>query len=163
MTRNLDCFDVASPIGKLRVMMEGDAIVLLEFADRRLRIGKHLEKYHRGKAINQIDAPARIADTLNRYFNGEGTALESMKVRPSGTDFQKHVWRNLLKIPAGKTWSYHDLAESANSHPRAVGSANGANPCALIIPCHRVIGKDGSLTGYAGGLERKKWLLERGL
>ncbi|WP_445717156.1 methylated-DNA--[protein]-cysteine S-methyltransferase [Flavobacterium sp.] len=100
-------------------------------------------------------------EELNGYF--KGTIKEfSFSINPKGTDFQKKVWEELLHIPYGKTYSYLELSKKLGDVKaiRAVASANGKNPLWIIIPCHRVIGKDGSLTGYAGGLWRKKWLLE---
>ncbi|RAK23607.1 methylated-DNA-[protein]-cysteine S-methyltransferase [Flavobacterium aquaticum] len=98
---------------------------------------------------------------LQDYFNGKRTDF-TFKINPLGTDFQKNVWQELLNIPFGKTCSYLDLSKKLGDVKaiRAVASANGKNPLWIVIPCHRVIGSDGSLTGYAGGLWRKKWLLE---
>lgn len=98
---------------------------------------------------------------LNDYFEGKRTDF-NFKLNPSGTDFQQKVWQALLEIPFGKTTSYLDLSKKLGDVKaiRAVASANGKNPLWIVVPCHRVIGSDGSLTGYAGGLWRKKWLLE---
>ncbi|VAW13590.1 Methylated-DNA--protein-cysteine methyltransferase [hydrothermal vent metagenome] len=98
---------------------------------------------------------------LKEYFNGERKDFDLI-LNPQGTDFQKSVWDALLKIPFGKTVSYLDLSKTLDNVKaiRAVAAANGKNPLWIIVPCHRVIGSDGSLTGYAGGLHRKKWLLE---
>ena len=98
---------------------------------------------------------------LGEYFNGNRQNFE-LKLNPIGTNFQKSVWNELLKIPYGKTVSYLELSKQLNDVKaiRAVANANGKNPLWIIIPCHRVIGSDGSLTGYAGGLHRKKWLLK---
>ena len=98
---------------------------------------------------------------LNEYFKGSRKQFD-LKLNPQGTAFQKKVWDELLKIPYGKTISYLELSKKLGDVKaiRAVASANGKNPIWIIIPCHRVIGSDGSLTGYAGGLQRKKWLLE---
>ncbi|MFH4969173.1 methylated-DNA--[protein]-cysteine S-methyltransferase [Gaetbulibacter sp. M240] len=98
---------------------------------------------------------------LQEYFEGSRTVFD-LKLNPSGTDFQKRVWDKLLEIPFGKTMSYLDLSKQLGDVKaiRAVASANGKNPLWIVVPCHRVIGSDGSLTGYAGGLHRKKWLLE---
>ena len=98
---------------------------------------------------------------LQDYFDGKRTTF-TFPLNPSGTDFQKKVWDELLHIPFGKTCSYLDLSKKLGDVKaiRAVASANGKNPLWIVIPCHRVIGTDGSLTGYAGGLWRKKWLLE---
>lgn len=101
------------------------------------------------------------ATQLEEYFNGERKQF-SLKLNPMGTDFQKKVWSELVKIPYGKTISYLDLSKKLGDVKaiRAVANANGKNPIWIIVPCHRVIGTDGSLTGYAGGLHRKKWLIE---
>lgn len=98
---------------------------------------------------------------LNDYFEGKRIDFDFM-LNPQGTDFQKKVWAGLLEIPFGKTMSYLELSKKLGDVKaiRAVASANGKNPLWIVIPCHRVIGTDGSLTGYAGGLWRKKWLLE---
>ena len=98
---------------------------------------------------------------LQEYFEGKRTEF-AFKLNPQGTEFQQKVWQELLNIPFGKTTSYMDLSKKLGDVKaiRAVASANGKNPLWIVIPCHRVIGSDGSLTGYAGGLWRKKWLLE---
>ncbi|WP_269240992.1 methylated-DNA--[protein]-cysteine S-methyltransferase [Flavobacterium limnophilum] len=98
---------------------------------------------------------------LNDYFEGKRTDF-TFKLNPSGTEFQQKVWKGLLEIPFGKTMSYLELSKQLGDVKaiRAVASANGKNPLWIVVPCHRVIGTDGSLTGYAGGLWRKKWLLE---
>jgi len=101
------------------------------------------------------------AQQLQEYFDGKRTQF-TFKLHPNGTDFQQKVWQALLEIPYGKTCSYMDLSKKLGDVKaiRAVASANGKNPLWIVVPCHRVIGTDGSLTGYAGGLWRKKWLLE---
>lgn len=98
---------------------------------------------------------------LKEYFDGNRTSFD-FKMNPSGTDFQQKVWQELLSIPFGKTINYMDLAKKLGDPKviRAAASANGKNPLWVVVPCHRVIGTNGSLTGYAGGLWRKKWLLE---
>ncbi|WP_028667712.1 methylated-DNA--[protein]-cysteine S-methyltransferase [Runella zeae] len=98
---------------------------------------------------------------LGEYFRGERNTFD-LQLNPQGTDFQKRVWEELLKIPFGRTISYLELARRLGDEKsiRAAAAANGKNPIWLIVPCHRVIGSDGSLTGYAGGLWRKKWLIE---
>ncbi|WP_437395950.1 methylated-DNA--[protein]-cysteine S-methyltransferase [Flagellimonas lutimaris] len=100
-------------------------------------------------------------EQFQEYFNGNRTVFD-LKLNPSGTDFQKRVWDALLKIPFGKTISYLELSKQLGDAKaiRAVASANGKNPLWIVVPCHRVIGTNGNLTGYAGGLYRKKWLLE---
>lgn len=111
-----------------------------------------------------IEIPIELKEAINQlkeYFDGKRTDF-TFKLNPKGTDFQQKVWQGLLEIPFGKTMSYLDLSKKLGDVKaiRAVASANGKNPLWIVIPCHRVIGTDGSLTGYAGGLWRKKWLLE---
>ena len=111
-----------------------------------------------------IEIPIELKEAINQlkeYFDGKRTDF-TFKLNPKGTDFQQKVWQGLLEIPFGKTMSYLELSKKLGDVKaiRAVASANGKNPLWIVIPCHRVIGTDGSLTGYAGGLWRKKWLLE---
>jgi methylated-DNA-[protein]-cysteine S-methyltransferase len=113
-----------------------------------------------GLAGDPADEPfASAASQLEAYFAGELTDFD-LPLAPAGTAFQLRVWSALRTIPFGRTWSYAELARQVGSASRAVGLANGKNPIGLIIPCHRVIGSDGSLTGYGGGLDRKRYLLE---
>lgn len=116
-------------------------------------------------AVQLTDSiPAFLADAvyqLNEYFEGARKWFQ-LELNPEGTDFQKRVWKQLEQIPYGKTTSYLELSKSLSdvNAIRAVAAANGKNPLWIVIPCHRVIGSDGALTGYAGGIHRKKWLLE---
>lgn len=115
------------------------------------------------EVITQI-VPEVLEDAvyqLNEYFEGKRTHFDLL-LNPTGTDFQQRVWKGLLEIPYGKTVSYLQLSKTLGDTKaiRAVAAANGKNPLWIVVPCHRVIGSDGSLTGYAGGLSRKKWLLE---
>jgi len=112
--------------------------------------------------IEQHADPAGAVTSLNDYFRGTIGALDDIPVELKGTAFQQQVWGALRRIPAGATSSYAGLAREIGSPSavRAVGAANGANPVAVIVPCHRVIGSNGSLTGYGGGLDRKRWLLQ---
>jgi len=115
-----------------------------------------------GDVSSEIPSGLQNAVTeLNDYFQGKRTHFD-FKLNPKGTEFQQKVWQALLEIPYGKTCSYMDLSKKIGDVKaiRAVASANGKNPLWIVVPCHRVIGTDGSLTGYAGGLWRKKWLLE---
>ncbi|MGL2965331.1 methylated-DNA--[protein]-cysteine S-methyltransferase [Flavobacterium sp. XGLA_31] len=115
-----------------------------------------------GKKTAKIPVNLReCVSQLQEYFKGERREFD-FKINPQGTDFQQKVWQELLNIPFGKTMSYLDLSKKLGDVKaiRAVASANGKNPLWIVVPCHRVIGTDGSLTGYAGGLWRKKWLLE---
>lgn len=115
-----------------------------------------------GNVSNEIPSVLQEAVTqLNDYFQGNRTHFD-FKLNPKGTDFQQKVWQALLEIPYGKTTTYLEQSKKLGDVKaiRAVASANGKNPLWIVVPCHRVIGSDGSLTGYAGGLWRKKWLLE---
>ena len=115
-----------------------------------------------GEVTDKIPSVLQEAvNQLNDYFTGNRSAFD-FKMNPSGTEFQQKVWQELLNIPFGKTMSYLDLSKKLGDVKaiRAVASANGKNPLWIVVPCHRVIGTNGSLTGYAGGLWRKKWLLE---
>ncbi len=125
--------------------------------------GLHKVYFEEGNS-NSSEIPQCLEEAVNQlteYFEGKRTDF-SLKLNPEGTKFQKEVWQRLNAIPFGKTKSYQAIANELGDPKviRAAASANGKNPMAIIIPCHRVIGSDGSLTGYAGGLHRKKWLLD---
>jgi methylated-DNA-[protein]-cysteine S-methyltransferase len=153
-----------SPLGALRLIWDEDARVrALDFDDYEPRM-HHLLDVHYGAArpcLIDTPAPAEVADRLASYFDGQLRAVDDVEVACGGSPFQKDVWRALRKIPAGTTLSYGELARAIGrpAAVRAVGAANGANPIAIIVPCHRVIGANGTLTGYGGGIERKRWLL----
>jgi methylated-DNA-[protein]-cysteine S-methyltransferase len=145
---------VPSPIGPLTLVAKAGELTGLYMEAQRHRPSTL------GTAGDPGDAPFAAAfDQLRGYFAGELTAFD-LPLAPAGTDFQRRVWSALRTIPYGQTWSYGELARRVGSASRAVGLANGKNPIALVIPCHRVIGSDGSLTGYGGGLDRKRFLLE---
>jgi methylated-DNA-[protein]-cysteine S-methyltransferase len=110
-------------------------------------------------ALARLPDEHPVARALAAYFSGDLTAIDTLTVAPDGTPFQRRVWAALRTIPPGSTWSYAELAAAVGSVARAVGAANGANPVALVVPCHRVIGADGGLVGYGGGLPIKRWLL----
>jgi methylated-DNA-[protein]-cysteine S-methyltransferase len=120
-----------------------------------------LAKWYPDETIEKVRDPSGVAGILRRYFAGDLDALEEVAVEMNGTGFQKRVWQALRAVKAGRTSSYAALAKRIGTPAavRAVGAANGANPVAVIVPCHRIIGTDGSLTGYGGGLRRKEWLL----
>jgi methylated-DNA-[protein]-cysteine S-methyltransferase len=146
-----------SPLGTLVLVVDDDDhVVALEFEMARI---------HRSlKRCSWVErpAPCSIRHAIEAYFEGTLHALDAISVSIAGTEFERKVWLGLRSIPPGETTSYGALAETLGSPSaaRAVGRANGANPIALVLPCHRVIGRDGSLTGYAGGIERKRWLLD---
>lgn len=138
-----------SPIGNLRIISNDTDIIRIDFT----------EDFFKMKMI-----PVQIQNCitqLDEYFNGKRKKF-NLAINPDGTEFQSTVWNLILKIPYGKTISYLELSKQFGDENaiRAIASANGKNPIPIIIPCHRVIGNDGSLTGYAGGLLKKQWLLE---
>lgn len=152
-----------SPAGQiLLVWDEAGRVRALDFDGYQARRDALLRR-HYGSGIAPAGAavPGAIATALDAYFAGDIAGVHGLPVATAGTDFQRSVWRALMEVPAGRTWSYADVARRIGrpAAVRAVGLANGANPVAIIVPCHRVIGADGSLTGYGGGLERKRWLL----
>jgi methylated-DNA-[protein]-cysteine S-methyltransferase len=143
---------IASPLGTLVAVAERDELVALALPDRPVLAATAVTK-PRGVL-------AETARQLAEYFAGRRQAFD-LPLAPRGTGFQERVWRALLAIPFGATCSYRDIAASIGRPAacRAVGAANGKNPIAIIVPCHRVIGADRSLTGYGGGLPAKRWLL----
>ena len=149
-----------SPIGPLTLAERGARLCLLHFGVDGPPVDATLERWHPGEPRTRRELPA-VRAVLTRYFAGELAAIDTVPVELNGTEFQKRVWQALRRIPAGSTLSYAELARriAEPAAVRAVGAANGANPVALVVPCHRVIGSDGTLTGYGGGLERKRWLL----
>ena len=158
----IETTSLSTPVGTLHVGVRAGRLCVLELSDparfqhRLARCGEASEPARSSKA-------RRIVGALRRYFAGDIRALDGIKVDPlGGTTFQRRVWRALRSIPAGTTVSYRTLAERVRAPKavRAVGAANGANPGPIVLPCHRVIGADGSLTGYGGGLATKRWLLQ---
>ena len=138
-----------------------------EFRTDPARLDTSLRRF--GLAVDPVPvaAPSALSDAFARYFAGELRALERLPTGTVGSAFQRAVWAELRRIPPGETRSYADIARAlggaasgAGPNARAVGTANGCNPLAIVVPCHRVIGADGRLTGYAGGLETKAWLLK---
>jgi methylated-DNA-[protein]-cysteine S-methyltransferase len=153
---------LATPIGvALLVTDGGGALRVLEWQEFEDRVRRLLRRHYGGGEARTGRAPERVKKPLAEYFAGDLDALRSIPVAAEGTAFQQKVWAALRQIPVGATLSYGALARRIG-HPtavRAVGLANGANPVSVVVPCHRVIGADGTLTGYGGGLERKRWLL----
>ena len=152
---------IATPVGEVLLVTDGDgAVRALDFADYEARMMRLLRR-HCGFSLVDGRAPETVRRSVGAYFSGDVRALDGLRVKTGGTEFQRTVWAALRAIPPGETRSYSQLAAAIGS-PRAVraaGLANGQNPVAVIVPCHRVIGANGALTGYAGGLERKRWLL----
>lgn len=153
---------LATPIGTLALASDGDVLCILYFDADEAVIERVLRRYHGPDfTLEKGRVPVTIRRALESYFEGDLLAIDSIPVNTGGSDFQKSVWLALREIPAGSTTSYGKLAAKLGNPTasRAVGLANGSNPVAVILPCHRVIGADGSLTGYGGGLPRKRWLL----
>lgn len=144
----------SSPLGTIVIESEGEALTGLRFADDRLT-----EKMQSESLKTPIVKEAR--QWLDEYFAGK-EPQNVPRISPKGTDFQKKVWQALLAIPYGQTKTYGEIAKMVGCHaPQAVGQAVGSNPIALMIPCHRVVGANGAIGGYAFGIERKRQLLER--
>lgn len=153
---------IETPVGTvLLVTDDAGAVRALDFLDYEPRMMRLLARHYGQVKLTPGAAPDPVRGAVLAYFNGNARALEPLSVATRGTPFQREVWAALRSIPAGETRSYGQLA-AAIGRPkavRAVGLANGANPVGIIVPCHRVVGANGTLTGYAGGLERKRWLL----
>lgn len=142
-----------SPIGRLRLVSDGEHMVAIEFEDRYGDIAADIE--------STDDVLTECARQLGEYFAGERREFK-LPLAPAGTEFQQTVWQALRQIPYGSLSSYTDIARNIErpTAMRAVGAANGRNPLPIVVPCHRVVGSDGSLTGFAGGLKTKRQLLE---
>jgi methylated-DNA-[protein]-cysteine S-methyltransferase len=153
---------VSTPIGMaLLVTDEAGVLRALDFHDHEARMLRLLRTHYGSMALASGAAPGDLTGNLRRYFDGDLKALRNIAWATAGTAFQQSVWQGLVGIPSGRTRSYGELARllGTPSASRAVGLANGANPVAIVVPCHRVIGASGKLTGYASGLHRKHWLL----
>lgn len=154
---------IATPLGEVLVVFDdSDVVRALDFADHEERMRLLLRRHYGAVMLEAGPAPDAVRQAVLDYFQGDLNALKTVRWKTGGTAFQRRVWTALTEIPAGRTESYAGLAAriGAPRAVRAVGLANGANPVGVIVPCHRVVGSDGRLTGYAGGLERKRWLLE---
>ena len=158
----LNLHTLASPLGDLLVVSDNDGTLrALDFHDYETRLHRLLQRHYGDHVLARSPVPLRLAPALEAYFSGDLRAADEVPVATGGTAFQCEVWAALRTIPPGSALTYGALAERIGrpTAHRAVGLANGANPIAIVVPCHRLIGADGSLTGYAGGIERKRWLL----
>lgn len=156
--------ELDTPLGRMVVLtLESGALRLIVWVDEHPKLAPALRAYSSDPryAMREASNPGGATEALRRYFDGDLGALDRLTVASIGTPFQSAVWRALRAIDCGTTLSYAELARRIQkpSAVRAVGLANGQNPINLVVPCHRVIGSDGSLTGYGGGLHRKRWLL----
>ena len=152
-----------TPIGTALLVTDAEgALCALDWEDYEPRLRQLLRLQHGNAMLRNARAPDHLRAALSGYFAGEFAYLDAIKWRVAGTAFQRKVWTALRTIPVGTTTSYGALAAELNMPRavRAVGHANGSNPISIVVPCHRVIGANGSLTGYGGGLQRKRWLLE---
>lgn len=153
---------LATPIGEARIVTDTEGVLrFFDWSDLEARMHRLIERYYRATPLVEGSAPRTVRDAFTAYFDGEIDQVHTLAWRTAGTAFQRAVWQGLCDIPAGVTESYGQLAARIGNPKavRAVGLANGANPVAIVVPCHRVIGADGGLTGYGGGLHRKRWLL----
>lgn len=161
----IDTATVPTPVGPVTLFARGDALIGLEFTDHPDRaelLHARLRRHLGPCTTREVRDPAGAATRLAEYFRGDLAAFDRQKVELFGTPFELAVWDQLRRIPVGATISYREMASRVGSPngSRAAGGANGRNPVALFVPCHRVIAADGTLGGYGGGLERKRQLLE---
>ena len=156
---------IETPIGEMLIVADCEGnLRAVDWTNHETRMRRSL-RLHYGENGFKLEAarnPNGLTHAISKYFEGELTAIDVLPVQTAGTPFQREVWRALRNIPCGTTVSYAKLAEQIGrpTAVRAVGLANGSNPIGIVVPCHRVIGANGSLTGYGGGIERKSWLLE---
>ena len=150
--------ELPTPLGALLLASRDGVLHAVDWKDCQARMHRLLA----GAALVPGRARSAAHRALDRYFAGEVAAIDALAVEPRGTPFQRAVWRALREIPAGETSSYGALARRLGrpDAARAVGAANGANPLSVVVPCHRLVGAGGALTGYGGGLARKAWLLD---
>jgi methylated-DNA-[protein]-cysteine S-methyltransferase len=152
---------ISTPIGDMVLVARDRVLLLLEFDDAKDRVAREMRGRFGDVTLQPTENPFGFSAIIRDYFSGNVTAIDNMPTDGGGTVFEKQVWEELRKIPSGTTKSYGDIARTLGDTnlSRAVGTANGRNPIAIVVPCHRVIGADGSMTGYGGGLKRKEWLL----
>ncbi|MGE8416575.1 methylated-DNA--[protein]-cysteine S-methyltransferase [Pseudomonas sp.] len=159
----LERIALPAPIGQVLIVSDGRQLLGLEFDEPEKRLLRLLQTRFGGRfTLHDTTDLKQLSDPVRAYFAGDLHALEAVPVDAGGTPFQQRVWAALRHIPVGSTRTYGQLAAMIGSPAaaRAVGLANALNPISLAIPCHRVIGSSGALTGYGGGIERKRWLLD---
>jgi methylated-DNA-[protein]-cysteine S-methyltransferase len=159
---NLCLSEHRSPVGDFTVVTRGEALCVAQFTDHASGLLLALPERYPDLRLERRAAPAAVAEAFAAYWGGSLDALSPLAVEPGGTAFQAQIWAQLRAIPVGQTISYAELSRRIGrpGASRAAGSANGANPISVAIPCHRVIRGDGDLSGYGGGVPRKRWLLE---
>ncbi len=150
-----------SPVGTVYVVSDGAAVRAVDFGGYEGRMRQLLDRHSSRYTLQAARDPGEFTSRLKAYFAGDLEAIASIPTATNGTPFQRDVWAALRLIPVGTTCTYQQIAARIGKPNacRAVGLANGANPVAIIVPCHRVIGSNARLTGYGGGLHRKQWLL----
>ncbi|TMM17515.1 MAG: methylated-DNA--[protein]-cysteine S-methyltransferase [Actinobacteria bacterium] len=150
-----------TPVGEVRVAVRGDTLVGLGFLDGWSRVERHLLREFLEEELRETKGQAEVGSRLDAYMKGQLGALAGIAVDTGGTSFQRRVWSAISDVPAGQTRSYAELAAAAGARSavRAAGTACGANPIGLVIPCHRIVRADGDPGNYGGGVERKEWLL----
>jgi methylated-DNA-[protein]-cysteine S-methyltransferase len=156
---------VETPLGKMLVVADHEGnLRALYFDDYEAGLRRSLSRQYgkNGFHLEEARNPHGFSAAIAKYFAGDLKIIDTLPVKTGGTSFQREVWRALREIPCGHTISYGELAKRIGrpAAVRAVGLANGSNPVGVVVPCHRVIGADGSLTGYGGGIDRKRWLLK---
>jgi methylated-DNA-[protein]-cysteine S-methyltransferase len=156
---------LATPVGELLIVADNDGnLRTIDWTDHEARMRLLLDRYY-GKGrytFSPARDPGGLTKAMRAYFKGDIAIIDTLPVETTGTQFQRSIWQALRKIPRGTTITYAELAKRIDKPKaiRAAGLANGQNPISIVVPCHRVIGSNGTLTGYGGGLPRKKWLLE---
>ena len=156
---------IDTPVGPMLIAVDDQArLRVLDWESHIERMERLMERYYGPGAVALKESAERnpISERLQAYVAGDIAAIEGIATETTGTAFQRRVWAALRESPAGQTWSYGQLAKHVGEPgaARAVGLANGSNPIGVVVPCHRVIGANGTLTGYGGGIERKRWLLK---
>jgi methylated-DNA-[protein]-cysteine S-methyltransferase len=164
MTETFRLSRIPTPVGDMLIAVDDqDRLRVLDWDSHIERMERLMERYYGSGAVALVenDADHPVGRKLVDYVAGDIGAIDDIPTRTTGTAFQRKVWAALREIPAGQTWSYGQLASHVGEPgaARAVGLANGSNPIGVVVPCHRVIGANGTLTGYGGGIERKRWLL----
>jgi methylated-DNA-[protein]-cysteine S-methyltransferase len=164
MTETFRLSRIPTPVGDMLIAVDQqDRLRVLDWDSHVERMERLMQRYYGLDAVTLVDSAAdhAVGRKLMAYVAGDIAAIDDVPTRTPGTGFQRKVWAALREIPAGQTWSYGRLAAHVGEPgaARAVGLANGSNPIGVVVPCHRVIGANGTLTGYGGGIERKRWLL----
>lgn len=150
-------------IGPIHMVADGGRLLAMEFGDCEHRLMPMLRaRFGVEPMLEPVGDMNEIASAIRAYFEGDLTAIDDIEVDGGGTDFQRHAWKALRAIPAGETRTYGEMAAALGrpNAARAIGMANALNPISLVVPCHRLVGSNGALTGYGGGIGRKRWLLE---